>query len=395
MRAKTPVSSFLCRSLTVHVTYSLIATTGILAANIYFFPLTVDPIRTYQFNFPRRAARGHFPHFTVLKRLDLTGHYPARSPERVSRAVPEFLRFEVIPETMHSLRYPLVLFFLVIYTRTYLTWLLQLALSSNSSAAMGISFRYFLLVHVDAEVGDQVVRSDTPVFIRVHPPCSSMCSTSLCEVHGWIFDEISKFHGGIDVRRRLVRKYRSKAALWKWTRRPIRWSPMALLAVRSRSVSGWSAFGPIHPARSSVEPSGWSLWRWRRPFSIDISSYTSARTTCRIWWMASALRCPIASYYWSLRYSGSIDGEFRLSRTRNKRRGRNLCMLSKSCLDWSDIFLKIRWNEELIIYTYVNNQIKVDLCSCIIFNRRTCVVHAWFEVREVYEETIVTFFWWS
>ena len=181
---------------------------------------------------------------------------------------------------------------------------------------MGISYQYFLLVRG----GGLVVRSDSSVFIRVYPPCSSMCSTSLHEVHGWIFDEIAKFQGGIDVRRHPGRKYYSKTALRKWTRRPLPWrSSAALLVVQSRSVFAWLAFGPIRPSRSSVAPFGWSLLRWRRPFSIDISLYTFARTISRIWWMVLALRCPIAFYYWNLQYFGSIDGELRLSKSRNER----------------------------------------------------------------------------
>lgn len=299
-------------------------TTGIPAVNNYFFPPRYGhPIRTYQFNFPRRAACGRSPHFTVLKRLDLTSHYLARSLEGLAHHTPDracswIFKVRGNPgDNALSARS-----FFPCYLYPHLSYLTVATLSGNSSVAMRISCRYFLLVHVDIEVGDRwwaVILPCSSAFIpRVHPCVQHRYDTRL--------DEISKFHNSIDVRKRFGWKYHSKAELRKWTRRPVRWSSVALSAVRSRSVSVWSAFGPTRPTRSSVAPSGWSLWRWRRPFSIDISSYTFARTTCRIWWMASALRCLIASCYWNLRYFGLIDGEPAYLWRENERHRCNLSM---------------------------------------------------------------------
>lgn len=164
------------------------------------------------------------PHFTILKRLNLTDHYYARSPEGSrapcarSRTVPEFLRLEVIQETMNSLLPLLAHFPPSLSIPTLILLDCAIVLSRQFFRRNGNTL-HFLLVHIDIEVGGI---AGAQRFFHVHPPCSSMYSTSLHEVHRWIFDEISKFHGGIDVRRHLGRKYHSKAELRKWTRKPIR-----------------------------------------------------------------------------------------------------------------------------------------------------------------------------
>lgn len=128
-----------------------------------------------------------------------------------------------------------------------------------------------------------------------------MCLISPRGIHGRLLD------GGIDVKEHFGRKrFYSRI---EWTRRSIRSSSTALSAVRSRSASARSGFGPIRPTLSFVALFGWSLLQWRKLFSIAISSYISAPTIYHISWTVWAPRCPTVCCCWNLRYSGSIDGE--------------------------------------------------------------------------------------
>lgn len=160
-----------------------------------------------------------------------------------------------------------------------------------------------------SKVGDRYAQRNPLVFTHVHLAYSSMCSISP-RIHSRLLN------GGIDVKGHFDRKrFYSRT---EWTRRLIRSSSTVLLVVRSRSVSVWLEFGPTHPTISFVALFGWSPLRWRKPFSIAISSYIFAPTICRISWMVWAPRCPTVYCCWNLRYSGSIDGELPFSRKQHK-----------------------------------------------------------------------------
>lgn len=150
-------------------------------------------------------------HFIIFKRLDLPDHYSTRSPEGRARSSPEFLRLRVIPDGQCS---PSRFFFsLVIYTRTlilpnYCNLIQQFFhRDGNILSAFSIGSRR-------RGSGDSIRAANLPLS---SPPCASMCSTSTHGAYGRLFFEISKFHGGIDVRRRFGRRFHSKAEPRKWT----------------------------------------------------------------------------------------------------------------------------------------------------------------------------------
>jgi len=94
---------------------------------------------------------------------------------------PELLRFEVIPETMH---FPLPLarsfFSHYLYPHLPATDLIRQFFRHKDNILL-----IFPIGSRQCRGGGLVVSSDSSLFIRVHPSCSSMYSTSLQEVHSF------------------------------------------------------------------------------------------------------------------------------------------------------------------------------------------------------------------